>query len=486
MKRARVLRRWWSSRDFSRLPGALPALLVCLIWIVFLFFVAGWSMAHTEARYRTEAASAMNARDFETARVAYQRLMTLRNERFGEYTFNMALALAGLERTTESASLLGLMAPLNERGYPPAHMFLARTMLAQTNLNPTLLRTAEAHLLRVVAVEPNNLDAHEMLGRIYIELGLLEPAKKHLAEVVPARGEIALLMASVLRAQGDEAGARGWADRAVSYLSARLAQTKTDDSKARLACADALVMLKNYEQALKLLDSAYNQFANPAYAQAIGGVCALWSFDLAKDQPLANLPERIRLIQHGIKLAPKNAILLRELIELSHLEGTEGEKARAAINEMLAKGGETAVLHFCLGGDAWLRGDKPDAGKHFSLAFSMSPELPLVANNMAMVLATEEKPDLDRALQIIEPLVERFPDDASFHDTRGRILLKQGRYESAIKELELALPKASDKITVHRALADAYGKLGLETPAAEHARLAGSTNSPAIPNQPSL
>ena len=478
MKTTRVFKRWWSSREFSRIPLALPALLVCLVWIVFLFFVGGWSMAHTEARYREEARRAMIARDFETARVAFQRLMTLRNERFGEYTFNMALALAGLERTTESASLLGMMAPLNERGYPPAHMFLARTMLAQTNMNPTLLRTAEAHLLRVVAAEPNNLDAHELLGRIYLELGLLEPAKKHLAEVVPARGEIALLMASVLRAQGDEAAARGWAGRAVSYLSSRLAQTKTDDVKARLAWADALVMLKNYDQALKILDGAYKQFANPAYAQAIGGVCALWSYDLEKES-IARLPERIRLIQHGIKHAPQNAILLRELIDLNHLEGPESQQARETINDMLTQGGDTAVLHFCLGGDAWLHGDKVEAEKHYSLAFAMSPDLPLVANNMAMVLATQEKPDLDRALQIIEPLVDRFPDDTSFRDTRGRILLKLGRYDAAIKDLEAALPKVSDKIPVHRALADAYEKLGLKLPAAEHARLAGDTNSAA-------
>lgn len=477
-KFGRALKRWWSSREFSHLPWALPSLLVCLIWVVFLFFVGGWSLAHTEARYRTEAARAMNKRDFESARVAYQRLMTLRNERFGEYTFNMALALAGLERTTESASLLGMMAPLNERGYPPAHMFLARTILVQTNMNPTLLRTAEAHLLRVVAVEPNNLDAHEMLGRIYIELGLLEPAKKHLAEVVPARGEIALLLASVLRSQGDEAGARGWADRAASYLATRLAQTKTDDAKARLAWADALVMLHNYSDALTMLDNAYKQFANPLYAQAIGGVCALWSRDLAKDS-VASLPERLRLIQKGIKHAPQNAILLHELIELSHLQGSESEQARAAINTMLGKGGDTAVLHFCLGGDSWLRGDRADADKHFSLAYQMSPELPVVANNMAMILATQENPELDRALQIVEPLIERFPENPSFHDTRGRILLKQGRHEAAIKELELALPSSGSKISVHRALYEAYEKLGLSAPAAEHARLAGITNLPA-------
>jgi predicted Zn-dependent protease len=86
-------------------------------------------------------------------------------------------------------------------------------------------------------------------------------------------------------------------------------------------------------------------------------------------------------------------------------------------------------------------------------------------------------PDPPRALAIIQPLIEQFPEHPYFRDTRGQILLKMGRYKEATQDLEFALPKLDPRAKqhTHRSLAEAYRKLGFADLAAEHEKLAAKT-----------
>ena len=82
------------------------------------------------------------------------------------------------------------------------------------------------------------------------------------------------------------------------------------------------------------------------------------------------------------------------------------------------------------------------------------------------------KPDLPRALAIIQSVLDRFPNNPSFHETRGQILVRMGRWQEGVADLEFALPQLASTSSTHSALADAYRGLGLRDLAAEHERLA--------------
>ncbi len=107
-----------------------------------------------------------------------------------------------------------------------------------------------------------------------------------------------------------------------------------------------------------------------------------------------------------------------------------------------------------------------------SLAFKAAPQMPYVANNMAMLLASDTPPDLERALATIQSVLPNAPGNPEFRDTRGKILLKLGRYQEAITDLEFALPWLQAPESTHKALAQAYQPLGLAQLAQEHLRLA--------------
>ena len=205
----RIMRQWFRSRNYQRLLWGIPAMLGCLAWLVFGICLAFWNLGQTEARYTSIVQRALATKDFETARVASQRLLEF-DVAAGQkqHSFDLALALNGLGRGKEAGSLLSNIASVNKPGYLPAHLYLAQTLLARTNVTPQEIGTAEQHLKHVLALDPQSVRANDMLGRIYVRLGQWELAEEHLKEVVSARPETALLLAAVARAQDDTAGTR--------------------------------------------------------------------------------------------------------------------------------------------------------------------------------------------------------------------------------------------------------------------------------------
>lgn len=159
------------------------------------------------------------------------------------------------------------------------------------------------------------------------------------------------------------------------------------------------------------------------------------------------------------------------------------------LTRMLAEGGSSPMLHFVVGNDAFQRGDTEMAAKHFNLAYELGPKLPIVANRMAMMLATGKDPDPARALAIVQPVVDRFPNEPDVRNTRGTILVKLGRWQEGVKDLEFALPKLRIKGPTHASLALAYRNLGMSQLAEEHDRLArelavSRANAPSPSQQP--
>lgn len=468
----RRIKRYLTKRDTSRLLPALPAILVLVIWVVFAFFLLGWGTAHTEARYRELGNKAWAARDHETARVAFWRLATLKSEKRSEYLYFLALNLLALNRDQEAQGLLATLAPLDRPGYGEAHLFIAQRLLSLTNPPPDARRLAERHLLRAVEGNPKLTDAHNILGQIYTGEGNYQSAKKHLLEVVPVRGEANLLLAMVLRALADTSGANAYAERAAKFFSDRVNQATGDDSASRLGWANALLLLKNYEAAMKVVTDGYRLSGNPAYRPAIGSLYGVWAQNLSKEQP-GDLVKRLELVQSGLDYTPNSEVLLRELVGLMSAEGPQGEAAREALARRLAEGGTTAaMLHFFMGMECWNRGKKQEAEQHYALAFEASSNVPTVANNMAMILTVGENPDPERALSIIQPVADRYPNNASFRSTRANALLKLKRYKEAASDLEAALPYLPVKRGARLALAEAYRGMGLDNLAQQQEFLA--------------
>ena len=125
-----------------------------------------------------------------------------------------------------------------------------------------------------------------------------------------------------------------------------------------------------------------------------------------------------------------------------------------------------------LGLDAWEHGRSSEALSYHEEAYRLAPQFTPYANNLAYLLATGPKPDLPRALGLINKAIAADPDKPQFRETRGQVLVRLGRWEEALLDLEAALPAFPNDAGVHQALAETYEHLGKLDKAAAHRRRA--------------
>lgn len=149
--------------------AAVPALVT--IALVLLFGIAVWAQRSdaTDARYQRDAETAMNARNFDTARVCYERLLQ-REPDDPALLLGLAKSLQGIGQTTDALQLLQRLAPADSPGYAPAQVFVTEQIL-YTSTDPQSLKLAEAHARRAVEKDPNNSEARSLLDRIYANTG---------------------------------------------------------------------------------------------------------------------------------------------------------------------------------------------------------------------------------------------------------------------------------------------------------------------------
>jgi uncharacterized protein HemY len=462
---------WAETRNYWLLLFALPALLGFVGVGVFAFHQFTWGRERAIAATAAVAGQAQTASDHRRAQLAWQNYLRLTRRTEPEPLYHLAQTYAHFGRRADAVAILSALAPPNQDGYAPAHLFLAQALLMPAEVSPEGMRVAEGHLLRLLKAQPQNAEAQQTLGQLYVALGQWEDARKHLSAVVAARPEAALHLALAQRGLGDANASRTWADRAARYFAGRVAQTPTNEAALRLNWADALALMNDFSGAASALESGLKRTRDPTLRAALARVCLGWSESLAREQP-GEITRRLEVIRQGLEAMPENLDLLRELALLSGAPGESAAAARAHVNQLLRDGQHAPLLHFCLGDVARQRGDAARARQHLEAALAAAPTVPEIANQLAALLATGSEPDLPRARRLVDGLIAQAPVNPVYRATRGRILLLQGELDSALLDLEFALPLLADATATHTALAQVYERLGLAEIASEHRRRA--------------
>jgi regulator of sirC expression with transglutaminase-like and TPR domain len=97
---------------------------------------------------------------------------------------------------------------------------------------------------------------------------------------------------------------------------------------------------------------------------------------------------------------------------------------------------------------------------------------------LATVLAAGSQEDQGHALALIQLVVDAFPDNAEFRNTRGRIFARLGKNQDAVDDLNFAADRLSDASETKETrliLAKAYDALDKPQLAEQQRRLAGMT-----------
>jgi Flp pilus assembly protein TadD len=290
-------------------------------------------------------------------------------------------------------------------------------------------------------------------------------------------------VARIYAAENRRQGALAYAEMAERFFRDKLKANK-DDQTARLYLAETLIFMERFAEGIALLQDGYDTANSDPYRLALANAYLRWA-QFAALQPGSTLSFRLALLEKTLQLDCSNMEALYSLLAITRLqrrtvyvpppnlvgilvtplvprlERLAADRARADMQELLANGESPATAHLILGMEAQGRGKQTEARVHFEQSYKLDPHMPVIVNNLAWSLTHVQPVDLDRALLLINDLLERWPKQLNYRETRGQILTRQGKWKEALTDLEAALPAMRFSRELHAALALCYDKLGV-------------------------
>jgi len=310
------------------------------------------------------------------------------------------------------------------------------------------LPQAKSKLIQAIRVDPRNDAAHFEMAQIYLQEGNLDQAlssanlalkfnpqniwyKRVLVEIYAQRAE--------------------WSKQIA--LLQEIAKQTPGQTDVLYELADACIMVRKYEEALKLY----------AQIEKLEG----YSEDLLirKKNLYLSLGKPGKAIEEIRKLVEKvpDEYEYRRILAEVYLMNRQPEKALEQYEEILKRDPQNSFVHFSLADYYRKQGNNERSFEELKLAF-MNPDADV--NLKIQVLAsyfeiTEAYPELkNQALTLCEKLIEVSPDDSRAHALYGDFLFRDERFKEARTQYEQALEGDKSRYSVWNQLLLCLNELG--------------------------
>ena len=410
-------------------------------------------------RYSDEAKQAMAAGDFPLAKTHFSRLMQDK-ELTQPQKLQWVVVLAETGEKERAEAVLDELAPEDGVGFAPAHRVKAlKIAFSRKNKNaPLPLKRLEHHLRHSRDDTPMIQQAWALYHRTNDS-----PDKAIEALTVAAQKDPTFYIA-IAKYQGELNHPEDQKEtlRKAELVYGRLLEEDPTNSKFRWLLANSMSQQSRFDDAQEVLVKGMKinaddsmRFANAEF------------FTMRHDLEQAGqnrVGKRITYLFRALGAQPQHLPIYERLIKLADEKDTgDGSyvRVRRELNRLIAGDDPNPMAHFALSNILWQHEEFEEATTHLELAYKIEPKFTIVLNNLAWVLAHQDPPDLDRALELASQAVEQSPQDGRYHDTLGTIYLKQEKYKDAAAEFQLALAGVEDQIAVRKKLVTVYTKLNM-------------------------
>jgi tetratricopeptide (TPR) repeat protein len=466
---------WWrhtasdgvlATRSYFHLLQGLPAVLAAIAVLAVAGVVVGRESSLRES-YRIAAATAYQADRPEDAQLFYERLFRL-DGGTAETRLFLGLTLEKLGHKEEATGLIYGVANGDAGGDARANRWLAGQILSNPkNLQDrSQLNAAYKHLLKAEEALPRDPDIKLNLATYHLALGETAKAIPKLEAAASTRPALHYDLSRLYATTGQAGAAQRANERAEKHFRREL-EKAPDDRRARLLLATCVANAGRFEEAVKILAEGLSVDPDGPYGSAIAKIYVS-AYDRHSIQPQPDYRAMINALREALRFDPKSADAAVRLATFGErgagqlgivaptVDPTVEKTAREMLQALLASGEQPPAVHMALGLKAWRANDLSQAQWHFERAYELDPNLSGVANNLAWVMSHQPNGDLKRALEVIDPIITKFPQVAHFRDTRGEIYLRMERWDEALQDLERALPEMRNDPRIHESLATAY------------------------------
>ena len=380
-------------------------------------------------------------RKFEAALELFSQLIEEQPGATRAYYFK-GLAHFGMNDTNSAKTALFKAVELD------AALAKARLLLAEIYLRNHDFALAQEQATHVLLTRPRDYQAWLLLGNAYMYQNKIAEADdtfKSLIETAPDNPMGYYRLGVLQRRLHQYDAAMDNFEKAMS-INPKLIDVFTNIIRVQAARGE-------YTPALKRCDRQLQQYNDsPALAAVV--------YNLKGDLYLAqgNKAAATESFQTAIRQNPDFLRPYYALAEI-YLGEHQEKKAIARYKGLLEVNPKEVQAHMLLGVlyDRQKRYELSEA--HYRAALEVKPEFAAAANNLAYILADQDK-DIDEALRLARMAKEKLPNSPYVMDTLGWAYYKKGLYPSAIGEFSGSLAKIPDNPAVAYHLGMAYYKIG--------------------------
>lgn len=456
----------WHERTIRSFLWGFPALSMIIV-LALVFHRMRLQSQSVSYFYWEDAQAAILAKDYARAEMLLDRILHEGRAHVQDAKFGLAVVYSEIGHAERADLLLSALAPDDGSGYPEAHRRRAIQLARSVSKNS---KPEDLELLHSQLRAASGQDTAEMASAwaLYsLAIQDLESARKYLEKSVAKFPEYWILLAEVNYVLGNTSASAGNYKSAEAYLENKL-RSDSDSRPTRVDYAKVLVRQGRLDAAEGALKEGLQSDPDGNWDKLLADLYVHHHDSLSQEQthPIEIL---LDLLSRALSYDPDSGAALNRLMGYVREGDGINTELMSMLRDIISKGGDAALPHLALGNLYWIEQNTSAAILHFERAIELNSKLAVVMNNLAWLLANDPAhQDLDRALGLVEAALKERPDDASFLDTRGTILLKLGRHREALKDLEAALAGVRDRAGVHARLAAVYRELGDSAMADQH------------------
>lgn len=456
-------------RKWSHLLLGIPAILIAIGGISFTIRATA-NQRDLGQRYWRQALVAIGSKDYRAAQLYLMRAADAGDVDSREVDFALAVVYGELGYAGRAMEVFLKLAPVNRSGFPKAHRHLAILISSDRSSvrDNATLNAWHWHLTH--ADQTESPAVQESFGNYYLAVDDIPSAISSFSKAAASYPQLYLVVANLHARLGNTEFRAATLQQSKLRFAEKVTQDPYDRD-SRVVYATTLLALGNLSEAEQVLRTGMRLDPEGPYQSLLAA-----TFVQLHDKLMAMGPEThaeaLQQLRNAFEFDANFAPAMSRLLGYAEIDQTAIAEFESMMNEILASGRGTALAHLALSNLAWLKKDTDKTTFHLEQAIALDATMPVIANNLAWMLAHGDPPELDRALNIAQAVIEDFPDNPRFLDTRGTILIKMGRNKEGLVDLEKALPLMPDAKSIHEKIAAAYEGLGMESLAELHRRKA--------------
>lgn len=461
----RIRRLFWNSSRQIILGS--PAL-IAILFSLGLFLNYTPSRLVRQLGYTNRFDRAMLDQNYREAEILVKNQLSSMTRPLDRDLFRYALLLAARNNLFKTRELLEYLTEDSDRSYGPAHLELTKALLKIPNPSNEANLKIERHLLRAMVDPESETAARVALGKFYRMGGRFNDAERIL-EVIRTNEDACIELALVRHSQGRYEDIPTTVSPFVTRWRDQWNDPKSVSEFEHSAIG--LVLLNNEKVVLDGLKRPKISIAPSRVDQIRTLAVGLWLDRLNRAVP--RLDDTIyQVIRDYYGDLPCSMVWIGPVLRLSLLSGPTGANAvKLRENITLHSDCDPSFLHE-VATQARSLGDIRFVKAVYEKILERYPDEFLSRNNLAMLYVDFEPKNPRKALELIEPILEKNAGFLQVYDTRGQIRLALGEVDSAIEDFQKALPVYSLRPEFHNRLAKAYRMANDETNARIHEELA--------------